>query len=182
MALRRINAAGIDGTTDSSARSNGQVPPSVCPRVQRLKMREKQFKRIAFASTLGGILLIAIGLQRLLVAGSWLQLALLAMPGVALALLSVFMEIEPEAGFVVTLYSRQGCSLCDAARAFLVGKKTEYDFDIWEIDVDADEKAARYSDWVPVATVGDEELFRLAPDYVRLDAKLRELAERRVRR
>ena len=146
-------------------------------------MREKQFKRVAFASTVGGIVLIAIGLQRLMVGRSWLQLALFAIPGIALALLSVFVEIEAEAGFVVTLYTREGCSLCDAARAFLVGKKSEYDFDVWEIDVDKDTAAnARYSDWVPVATVQDEELFRLAPDYVRLDSRLREFAEQRLRR
>ncbi|HET6403035.1 MAG TPA: glutaredoxin family protein [Candidatus Thermoplasmatota archaeon] len=151
--------------------------------MKRLRLRERQFKRVAFASTLGGIVLIAVGLQRLLVAGSWTQLALLALPGIALALVSVFLEIVPEAGFTVTLYTREGCSLCDAARAFLVGKKSEYDYDLWEVDVDKDEKAgARYSDWVPVATVRDEELFRLAPDYVRLEARLRELADARVRR
>lgn len=151
--------------------------------MRKLRMRERSFKRVAFASTILGIVLIAIGLQRLVVARSSLQLALFAIPGVALALLSVFVEIEPEAGFVVTLYSRDGCTLCDAARAFLVGKKSEYDFDVWEIDVDTDAAAnARYSDWVPVATVKDEELFRLAPDYVRLEARLRELADRRMRR
>lgn len=153
-----------------------------CQRVRKLRLREKQFKRVAFASTLAGIVLIAIGLQRLLVAGSWTQLALFAIPGVALALLSVFLEIEPEAGFVVTLYTREACTLCEAARAFLVGKKAEYDFDLWEVDVDKDASAARYGDWVPVATVAGEELFRLAPDYVRLEARLRELADRRVRR
>lgn len=146
-------------------------------------MRERQFKRVAFASTLVGILLIAIGLQRLLVARSFGQLLLFAVPGVALALLSVLVEIVPEPGFVVTLYTREGCTLCDAARAFLVGKKAEYDFDVWEVDVDQDAAAgARYSDWVPVATVKDEELFRLAPDYPRLEARLRDLAERRMRR
>lgn len=150
--------------------------------MRRWRLREKQFKRVAFASTLGGIVLIAIGLQRLLVAGSWAQLALFAIPGIALALLSVLAELVPEAGFVVTLYTREGCSLCDAARAFLVGKKGEYDYDLWEVDVDADPKAAHYSDHVPVATARGEELFRLAPDYVRLEARLRELADRRVRK
>lgn len=151
--------------------------------MKKLQLRERQFKRLSFTTTLVGILLIAVGLQRLLVAGQWALAVVLVALGVAVALASVLFEIVPEAGFVVTLYTREGCTLCDAARAFLVGKKQEYDYDLWEIDVDPDEKAgARYSDWVPVATVGDEELFRLAPDYVRLDARLRELADRRLRR
>lgn len=151
--------------------------------MKKLQLRERQFKRLSFTTTLVGILLIAVGLQRLLVAGQWALAVVLVALGVAVALASVLFEIVPEAGFVVTLYTREGCTLCDAARAFLVGKKQEYDYDLWEIDVDRDEKAgARYSDWVPVATVGDEELFRLAPDYVRLDARLRELADRRLRR
>ena len=151
--------------------------------MKKLQLRERQFKRLSFATTLVGILLIAVGLQRLLVAGAWWQAALLCGLGVALALASVLFEIVPEPGFVVTLYTREGCTLCDAARAFLVGKKQEYDFDVWEVDVDKDAAAgARYSDWVPVATVRDQELFRLAPDYVRLEARLRELADRRLRR
>jgi len=151
--------------------------------VRKLRLRERQFKRVAFASTLVGVVLIAVGLQRLLTVGSWIQFALLAVAGGALALVSVVIEIVPEPGFVVTLYTRQGCTLCEAARAFLVGKKTEYDFDVWEIDVDQDAAAnARYSDWVPVATIGDEELFRLAPDYPRLESRLRAHADARLRR
>lgn len=152
--------------------------------MRRLRMRERTFKRVAFASTLVGILLMAVALQRLLLAGDWLLFLLLFAAGGALALLSVVIDIVPEPGFTVTLYTREGCTLCEAAKAFLVGKKAEYDFDLWEVDVDKDEKAhARYSDFVPVATVGKgEELFRLAPDYPRLEARLRELADRRVRR
>lgn len=152
-------------------------------RVRRFQMRERAFKRLAFASTLGGIVLMAVGLQRLLVAGDWVLFLALFLLGGALALVSVVVEIVPEPGFTVTLYTREGCSLCDAAKAFLVGKKDEYGFAVWEVDVDRDEEAGRrYSDFVPVATVGKEELFRLAPDYPRLEARLRELADRRVRR
>lgn len=151
--------------------------------MRRLRMRERTFKRVAFASTLVGIVLMAVGLQRLLLAGDWVLFLLLFAAGGALALLSVVIDIVPEPGFTVTLYTREGCSLCEAAKAFLVGKKSEYDFDLWEVDVDRDEKAhALYTDLVPVATVGTEELFRLAPDYPRLEARLRELADRRVRR
>lgn len=165
------------------AQSKCEIAGEAWHGVRKLRMRERQFKRVAFASTLLGIVLIAVALQRALVARAWAQFALLGLAGLAIALVSVFTEIEPEAGFVVTLYTREGCTLCDAARAFLVGKKAEYDFDVWEIDVDRDAAAnARYSDWVPVATVGDEELFRLAPEYPRLEARLRELADRRLRR
>lgn len=151
--------------------------------MRKLRLREKQFKRLAFATTLVGILLIAVGLQRLLTAGGWWQAALLCLLGVAVALSSVLMEIVPEPGFVVTLYTREGCTLCDAARAFLVGKRSEYDFDVWEVDVDKDADAyAKYTDLVPVAVVNGEELFRLAPDYPRLEARLRELADARLRR
>ena len=146
-------------------------------------MRERTFKRVAFATTIVGIVLMAVGLQQGLTAGRWLVALVLFVGGGAVALSSVVMEIVPEAGFTVTLFTRQGCTLCEAARAFLVGKKDEYDYDLWEVDVDQDPLAqAKYSDWVPVATVKDEELFRLAPDYPRLEARLRALADARVRR
>ena len=149
----------------------------------RLRLRERQFKRVAFATTLLGLVVMAIGLGQGLLAGRWLAALVLFVLGGALALVSVLIEVEPEAGFVVTLYTREGCTLCEAARDFLVGKKSEYDYDLWEVDVDKDPDAnARYSDWVPVATVGEEELFRLSPDYPRLEARLRALADARLRR
>lgn len=151
--------------------------------MRRLRLRERTFKRVAFASTVAGLVVMAVGLSQGLLAGRWLAALVLFAAGGALALLSVFTEVEPEAGFVVTLYAREGCSLCEAARAFLVGKKAEYDYDVWEVDVDKDPEAlGRYGDWVPVATVGEEELFRLAPDYPRLEARLRALADARLRR
>lgn len=146
-------------------------------------MRERTFKRVAFATTILGVVLMAVGLQQGLTAGRWLLALALFVGGGGVALSSVVMEIVPEAGFTVTLFTRKGCTLCEAARAFLVGKKDEYDYDLWEVDVDDDPLAqAKYSDWVPVATVKDEELFRLAPDYPRLEARLRALADARVRR
>jgi glutaredoxin len=151
--------------------------------MRRRRVRERTFKRVSFATTIGGVLLMAIGLQAALVAGDAILAGALLVAGAALALTSVFLEPAAEAGFTVTLYTREGCTLCDAARAFLVGKKAEYDYDLWEVDVDHDKAAgAKYSDWVPVATVKDEELFRLAPDWPRLEGRLRELADARVRR
>lgn len=151
--------------------------------MRRPRLRERAFKRAAFATTLCGVVVMAVGLQQGVALGRWwLALALLAL-GAAAALSSVLFEVVPEAGFTITLYVREGCSLCDAARAFLVGKKAEYDYDLWEVDVDRDPAAlARYSDWVPVAVVRDEELFRLSPDYPRLEARLRQLADARLRR
>lgn len=151
--------------------------------MRKLRVRERQFKRIAFVSTLAGLVVMAVGLSQGLLAGRWLVALVLFVAGGALALLSVFLEVEPEPGFVVTFYTRDGCTLCEAARDFLVGKKAEYDYDVWEVDVDRDAEAhARYSDWVPVAVVGEEELFRLAPDYPRLESRLRALADARLRR
>ena len=151
--------------------------------MRRLRLRERQFKRVAFATTLLGLVVMAVGLGQGLLAGRWLVALLLFVLGGAVALMSVLLEVEPEAGFVVTLYTRDGCTLCEAARAFLVGKKGEYDYDLWVVEVDKHPGAnARYSDWVPVATVGDEELFRLAPDDPRLEARLRTLADARLRR
>lgn len=151
--------------------------------MRKLRLRERAFKRVAFASTVVGIVVMAIGLQQLLFSGRWgLFLVLFALGG-ALALVSVVIELVPEPGWTVTLYTRDGCTLCDAARDFLIGKKTEYDYDLWEVDVDRDANALeKYGDWVPVATVGDEELFKLAPDYVRLEQRLRALADERLRR
>lgn len=151
--------------------------------MKRLQLREREFKRVAFYSTVAGLLLMAVGLQQLLLAGRWALFLVLFLVGGALALVSVVIELVPEAGFTITFYTREGCTLCDAARDFLVGKREEYDFDLWLVDVDEDAEAnARYSDWVPVATIGDEELFRLQPDFVRLEQRLRELADARVRR
>jgi Glutaredoxin-like domain (DUF836) len=152
--------------------------------MRKLKVREKRFKRIAFFSTVGGLVLMAIGLQQLfLPEGHWYVFAPLFALGSALALVSVAIEPEREPGFTVTLYTREGCSLCEEAQAWLAAKKDEYDYALWLVDVDQDKAAgARYSDWVPVATVGEEELFRLQADYPRLEARLRREADKRVRR
>lgn len=153
--------------------------------MQKRKVRERTFKRVAFFTTLGGLVLMAVGLGQVFLpdANGWLFWPFFV-AGLALALVSVFLEPEREPGFAVTLYTREGCSLCEAAQAFLAGKKDEYDYALWLVDVDRDAAAnARYSDWVPVAVLNDkEELFRLSPDYPRLEARLRAEADRRVRR
>jgi glutaredoxin len=151
--------------------------------MRKRRLRERTFKRVSFATTLAGVVLMAIGLQQGLLSGRWILAAALFVAGVALALSSTLLEIEPEPGFTITLYTREGCALCDAARSFLASKQREYDYDVWEVDVDHDAEAlARYSDWVPVAVADGEELFRAAPDYVRLEQRLRRMADARVRR
>ena len=152
--------------------------------MRKLKVRERAFKRIAFFSTIGGLVLMAVGLQQIFLPGGHLLVFLaLFVVGSALALVSVVVEPEREPGFTVTLYTREGCSLCEEAQAWLASKKDEYDFALWLVDVDQDAAAnARYSDWVPVATLGEEELFRLSADYPRLEARLRGEADKRVRR
>ncbi|MEA3199207.1 MAG: hypothetical protein QOE90_635 [Thermoplasmata archaeon] len=152
--------------------------------MRKLKVRERAFKRIAFASTILGLVIMAIGLQQLfLPEGRFLVFLPLFILGGAVALVSVVIEPEREPGFTITLYTREGCSLCEEAQAWLAAKKDEYDFALWLVDVDQDAAAnARYSDWVPVATLRDEELFRVSPDYPRLEARLRREADKRVRR
>lgn len=151
--------------------------------MRKWRVRERSFKRLSFFTTLAGIALMAIGLQQGILLGRWLIAIGLFVVGSLIALVTVIIEPVAEAGFTVTLYTRQECTLCDAARDFLVGKKSEYDFDLWLVDVDEDaEAAAKYSDYVPVAMVGQEELFRLSPDYVRLEARLRALADARLKR
>src|SRR5437870_3964412 len=107
----------------------------VSQRVRRMPVRERTFKRLALATTLVGVVVMAIALEQALLVGRLALGALLFALGGAVALTSVVVEPIPEPRFVVTLYTREGCTLCDAARDFLVGKKSEYDFDIWLVDV-----------------------------------------------
>ena len=161
--------------------------------MNRIRLRERTFKRVAFFSTFGGILVMAIGLQRLVSAGQAWQALVLFVAGALIALISVVLELVPEPRFVVTLYGRQQCSLCDEARAFLLGLRDAYGYDVWEVDVDAvgeAEALANYGDFVPVAVLSadavakgeDAELFRFQADVVRTESRLRAVAERKARR
>ena len=73
----------------------------------------------------------------------------------------------------VTLYVRQGCHLCDDARAVLAAALAERGADApaWdEVDVDSDaDLADRYGDLVPVVTVDGvvQGYWRLDGDRVR---------------
>jgi glutaredoxin len=51
----------------------------------------------------------------------------------------------------ITIYSRQGCHLCDDAQKTLESMREELNFEIVVIDIDQDaELIKRYSDQVPV--------------------------------
>jgi glutaredoxin len=59
----------------------------------------------------------------------------------------------------VTLYTRQGCHLCDETLALLRRLRDEMEFQIREVDVDSDPALAeRYGDRVPVVTYGYREV------------------------
>lgn len=58
---------------------------------------------------------------------------------------------------IATLYTRQGCCLCDDARKLLV----EHGFEVRAVDVDADpELRERYNHCVPVVEIDGKERFR----------------------
>src|SRR5258708_691060 len=57
----------------------------------------------------------------------------------------------------VNLYTRQGCCLCDEAKAVL----NRHGLAVQEIDIDADPQLReRYTDCVPVVTIDGKERFR----------------------
>ncbi len=59
----------------------------------------------------------------------------------------------------VTLYGRDGCHLCDEARATLVRLRARAPFTLEEIDISADDELhARYLERIPVIAVGGREL------------------------
>lgn len=152
---------------------------------KRYEVSEKAFKRLSILTTLLGLVTMAAGLNQLVTHGRWLPfLALFALGG-ALASVTVWI-VRPrdEPGFVVELYVREGCTLCEEPAAWLAAKTREYGFDLWERDVDAEPAlAAQYGNHVPVAVLdGKEELFRLSVDYAALERRLARRADARLKR
>lgn len=158
-------------------------PAEGAPTKARPEVSERAFKQIAFWSTLAGLVLMAIGLRALLFDANFLLFILLFAGGGVLASVTVWLRPRAEPGFVVELYTRDGCSLCEEAAAWLNAKAPEYDFAVWEVDVDRDPALeATYGDVVPVGILnGKEELFRLKADYPTLERRFRRLADARVR-
>jgi glutaredoxin len=73
----------------------------------------------------------------------------------------------------VTLFGREGCHLCDEARAALLRVRRTHPFVLEEIDIEADDALfKRYLERIPVVTLDGEELFEHFVDDGILRAKL----------
>jgi glutaredoxin len=65
----------------------------------------------------------------------------------------------------VTLYRRDGCHLCDDARAALERVRSAHPFRLAEVDIEADDGLlARYLERIPVVALDGEELFEYFVD------------------
>jgi glutaredoxin len=73
----------------------------------------------------------------------------------------------------VTLFGRDGCHLCDDARAVLLRVQAAHPFRLEEIDVEADDALLeRYLERIPVIALDGEELFDFFVDEEALRRKL----------
>ena len=62
---------------------------------------------------------------------------------------------------VVTLYTRQGCHLCDDAHEILVEARRRAPFDLVVADIDQDEELKKLYDWeVPVVAIDGKKAFK----------------------
>ena len=61
----------------------------------------------------------------------------------------------------VVLYTRDGCCLCDDAKAVLAAAHGHADFDYEEVDIDRDSELVRlYNDEVPVIAINGVKAFK----------------------
>ena len=66
---------------------------------------------------------------------------------------------------LVTLYARDGCHLCDDARAALERVRATHPFRLDEVDIETDDALhARYLERIPVVALDGEELFEYFVD------------------
>ena len=73
----------------------------------------------------------------------------------------------------VVLYGRDGCCLCDDARAVLERVRLSRAFDLEERDIDRDEDLLRaYLERIPVVTIDGAEAFELFVDESELERRL----------
>ena len=73
----------------------------------------------------------------------------------------------------VTLYGRDGCHLCDDARAALERVRAAHPFRLEEVDIEADEALhARYLERIPVFELDGQVVSELHLDLARLRARL----------
>jgi glutaredoxin len=74
---------------------------------------------------------------------------------------------------VVVLYGRDGCCLCDDARAVLERVRRRRAFELAERDIDADDALLRaYLERIPVVTIDGVEAFELFVDESELERRL----------
>jgi glutaredoxin len=73
----------------------------------------------------------------------------------------------------VLLYGREGCCLCDDARAVLERVRARHAFELQERDIDDDEGLLRaYLERIPVVTIDGAEAFELFVDETELERLL----------
>lgn len=71
---------------------------------------------------------------------------------------------------LVTVYSRQGCHLCDVALEALTSLQGELDFDLEKLFIDGDEELEKkYGEQIPVIQIDGEhhDFWRVDPDRFR---------------
>ena len=73
----------------------------------------------------------------------------------------------------VVLYGREGCCLCDEARAVLTRVRASHPFRLEERDIDGDDALLRsYLERIPVVTIDGMEAFELFVDEAELERLL----------
>jgi glutaredoxin len=73
----------------------------------------------------------------------------------------------------IVLYAREGCCLCDDARAILERVRNERPFGLEERDIDSDDALLRaYLERIPVVTIDGVEAFELFVDEAELEHRL----------
>jgi glutaredoxin len=79
----------------------------------------------------------------------------------------------------VVLYGREGCCLCDDARAMLLRARERYGFELVERDIDADDALQRkYLERIPVIEINGAPRFELIIDEAALLDALAQLRSR----
>jgi hypothetical protein len=73
----------------------------------------------------------------------------------------------------VVLYGREGCCLCDEARAVLMRVRARHPFRFEERDIDRDDSLLRaYLERIPVVTIDHVEVFEFFVDEAELARRL----------
>jgi glutaredoxin len=74
----------------------------------------------------------------------------------------------------VTLYGRDGCHLCEDARAGLEALRARVPFSLQEVDIESDDALhRRYLERIPVIALDGEELYDFFLDAADLETRLR---------